>query len=173
MYPDIYQYQRGTVIGKINVKTTGISESDEYYKGGYDTTKEKSMISDNSKGKAYHQVGNSLSDKLTVKQTYYNIKVNNTNYGDGSKVLDKDNYWVASRSSHCYSSLVGFGLRYKGGAGGIDSECMLKSERDLYYNNSNRHYLRPVVQLESNVQIEVTKNASYTFSQFKHQITKY
>ncbi len=86
---------------------------------------------------------------LNAKQTYYYIPINQTNYGDGAKVLSSSNYyWVAARCVGCYSSNAGFGLRYA---------YSLMSGGDLFgsdsYTYSSTSRLRPVVSLGSDVQI--------------------
>ena len=86
---------------------------------------------------------------LNAKQTYYNISINETNYGDGAKVLSSSNtYWVAARCVSCNSSYARFGLRYA--YSNMYGVSMFYSS-DYADSNSNR--LRPVVSLGSDVQI--------------------
>ena len=125
-YKGSYSY-RPDIYGKTE------NESDKYY-----TTPTTNTYS-----------GGNSSDTLDVKQTYYNISINSTNYGDGAKVLTASNYyWVASRCVYCNSSNADFGLRcadiYIDGSGMFDSSS---------YYNSNDYRLRPVVSLGSNIQI--------------------
>ena len=167
-YPDIYQYQIGAGINTTNVKTTGISESDEYYIGGYDITKEKSLIDIREEGKSHHQAN---INGLTVEQTYYNILANNANYGNTSKVLavsEYNAYWVASRCSDCDQYGALFGLRY------VDSNVKGNSMFSSYYGNAygGSHKLRPIVTLSGDAQITAVEGAS-TNSNTPHQITKY
>ena len=50
---------------------------------------------------------------LTVTQTYYNISINETNYGDAYKVLNNPTaYWVAARYATSGPNGAGFGLRF-------------------------------------------------------------
>ena len=101
---------------------------------------------------------------LNAKQTYYNIPINQTNYGDGAKVLSSSNYyWVAARYVFCYSDVASFGLRY--------------AYSDMYGNdlfnsnsnsNNNNHRLRPVVSLGSDVQI--TPSTGTNSASNKHTI---
>ena len=87
---------------------------------------------------------------LNAKQTYYNISINSTNYGDGAKVLSSSNtYWVAARCVACDSSLAGFGLRFA--SSDMNGYGLFFSYHYTYFSNDNR--LRPVVSLGSDVQI--------------------
>ena len=50
---------------------------------------------------------------LTVTQTYYNIAIDNTNYGTASSILANSTpFWVAARYVRTDSGGAGFGLRY-------------------------------------------------------------
>ena len=50
---------------------------------------------------------------LTVTQTYYNIAIDNTNYGTASSILANSTYfWVAARYVGTSSSTAIFGLRF-------------------------------------------------------------
>ena len=94
--------------------------------------------------------GGGSSDTLEAKQTYYNIDINSTNYGDGAKVLTSSSYyWVASRFVYCGSDYAYFGLR--SASSNISGCSMFYSNYD---DGSNYYYrLRPVVSLGSNIQI--------------------
>ena len=86
---------------------------------------------------------------LNAKKTYYNIPVNETNYGDGAKLLSSPiEYWIATRHVECFSNHASFGLRssnrWMGG-----SIRFASSNADGDYNCC----LRAVVTLGSNVQI--------------------
>ena len=86
---------------------------------------------------------------LNAKQTYYYIPINQTNYGDGAKVLSSSNYyWVAARYVGCYSSDANFGLRFAFSS--MSGGDMFDSDSSTYYDNRR---LRPVVSLGSDVQI--------------------
>ena len=101
---------------------------------------------------------------LNAKQTYYNIPINQTNYGDGAKVLSSSNYyWVAARCVDCNSSRAYFGLRsaYSDVSGG----SMFGSSSNTYGNNG---CLRPVVSLGSDVQI--TPSTGTNSASNKHTI---
>ena len=86
---------------------------------------------------------------LNVKQTYYNISINSTNYGDGAKVLSSSNYyWVAARCVICDSDYAYFGLR--DASSDVDGYRMFYSSSNAEDSNDR---LRPVVSLGSDVQI--------------------
>ena len=101
---------------------------------------------------------------LNAKQTYYNIPINQTNYGDGAKVLSSSNYyWVAARCVSCLSSSASFGLR---GANSSMFGC------SVFFSNSSTnsfsYRLRPVVSLGSDVQI--TPSTGTNSASNKHTI---
>ena len=101
---------------------------------------------------------------LNAKQTYYNIPINQTNYGDGAKVLSSSNYyWVAARFVNCYSNYAGFGLR---------SASSSMNGRYVFGSSSGTNYsydrLRPVVSLGSDVQI--TPSTGTNSASNKHTI---
>ena len=86
---------------------------------------------------------------LNAKQTYYNIPINETNYGEGAKVLSNSNYyWVAARSMICDSYYANFRLRaaYTSiiGYDMFSSDC---------YSYGGPIRVRAVVSLGSSVQI--------------------
>ena len=125
-YTGSYSY-RPDIFGKTE------NESDKYYT----TPTTKTYTGGNS------------SDTLDVKQTYYSIDINSTNYGDGAKVLTASNwYWVASRYVNCNSDDAYFGLRRADAYIGGNS---VFSSNGNDYISINR--LRPVVSLGSNIQI--------------------
>ena len=101
---------------------------------------------------------------LNAKQTYYNIPINQTNYGDGAKVLSSSKYyWVAARYVGCNSSIAGFGLRYARSS--MFGDCMFYSGSSTNYSGNR---LRPVVSLGSDVQI--TPSTGTNSASNKHTI---
>ena len=101
---------------------------------------------------------------LNAKQTYYYIPINQTNYGDGAKVLSSSNYyWVAARCVYCGSSYAYFGLRLA-----ISSVYGY----NMFYSSSSAYgisyRLRPVVSLGSDVQI--TPSTGTNSASNKHTI---
>ena len=97
---------------------------------------------------------------LNAKQTYYNIPINETNYGEGAKVLNNLNcYWVAAHSIDCDSDHADFGL------------CNVHPRMYGYFmfssDNSYATYghlggVRAVVSLGSSVQINANTGDSPT-----------
>ena len=98
---------------------------------------------------------------LTVTQTYYNISINETNYGDAYKVLNNPTaYWVAARYATSGPNGAGFGLRFA-------STDMLGSSVFFSLNNSYLSYsngLRPVVSLPSSLLTGEQTNGAWNLS---------
>ena len=128
------------------------------YKGSYSYRPDIYGKTENKSDKYYttpttntYSGGNS-SDTLDVKQTYYAMAINRTNYGDGAKVLTPSNtVWVASRYVFCTSDFADFGLYHAA------SNYKSIGGNDMFYsfndNNNGNNRLRPVVSLGSNIQI--------------------
>ena len=97
---------------------------------------------------------------LNAKQTYYNIPINQTNYGDGAKVLSSSNYyWVAARCGDCNSSNAYFGLRYA--RSNMYGLGMFYSNSSTYSGNRR---LRPVVSLPSSLLTGEQTNGAWNLS---------
>ena len=97
---------------------------------------------------------------LTVTQTYYNIAIDNTNYGTASSILANSTpFWVAARYVVTYSDYALFGLRYAGTVTG---------GYGLFYSrgNTNGDYyaLRPVVSLPSSLLTGEQTNGAWNLS---------
>ena len=97
---------------------------------------------------------------LNAKQTYYNIPINETNYGEGAKVLSNliGGYWVAARCIYCYSTYACFGLRYANTY--INGSDMFYSYNSIIGSAYSR--VRAVVSLGSSVQINANTGDSPT-----------
>ena len=97
---------------------------------------------------------------LTVTQTYYNISINDTNYGTASTVLANGTpFWVAARCVGTDSDYAYFGLRYAyTGTGGYR---MFNS-----YGGTGGHLyaLRPVVSLPSSLLTGEQTNGAWNLS---------
>ena len=97
---------------------------------------------------------------LTVTQTYYNISIDNTNYGTASTVLANNTYfWVAARYVLTDPSLVGFGLRYANT--NTSGYYMFYSHVDAY---GAYYALRPVVSLPSSLLTGGQTNGAWNLS---------
>ena len=142
-YPILAGYENGIEINT-DVKTDGIGLSEENVKVN------------NTPLVPTEQTYTQATNNLTVKQTYYGIKINSTNYGAGAKALSNGtSYWVASRYVSCSSDYANFGLRK------VDtymySEVMFMSDSR---GSGTCSSLRPVVTLRSDVQITPSSTAS-------------
>ena len=145
-YPSLYAGQKGAGVNVAEVNASTIVQPD--ITKGNDPYEESKAIAETNQASG-------TGNPLTVTQTYYNIPINATNYGDAASVLrTSNNYWVASRFVVTDSSYARFGLRRA--STGTDGAPMYNSDRSISTLNS---YLRPVVSLSSSILSE-TKDAS-------------
>ena len=97
---------------------------------------------------------------LTVTQTYYNIPINDTNYGTASSILANGTpFWVAARYVGAYSGYARFGLRFVDtGSNGFV----------MFYSNGGTdgddYALRPVVSLPSSLLTGEQTNGAWNLS---------
>ena len=97
---------------------------------------------------------------LTVTQTYYNIPINDTNYGTAYSILANGTpFWVAARYVNTYSDNAHFGLRFAGtGTGGYG----------MFYSRGGAGgydcALRPVVSLPSSLLTGEQTNGAWNLS---------
>ena len=149
-YPSLYAGQKGAGVNVAEANANTIAQPD--ITKGNDPYEESKPIAttepttDNTSG---------TGNPLTVTQTYYNISINSTNYGDAYKVLSNSTwYWVAARYVHTRSDYANFGLRYANTNTGGNS---------MFYSDGNANYgsnrLRPVVSLSSSI-LSDAKDAS-------------
>ena len=97
---------------------------------------------------------------LTVTQTYYNIPINDTNYGTASSILANGTpFWVAARCVNTFSNFARFGLRYAGTD--ANGYLMFDSVGDTY---GDRYALRPVVSLPSSLLTGEQTNGAWNLS---------
>ena len=149
-YPSLYAGQKGAGVNVAEANASTIVQPD--ISKGNDPYKESEPIAtteattDNTSG---------TGNPLTVTQTYYNISINEANYGVAASVLSNSNYFlVASRCVGAGSDYAGFGLRIAGtNTDGNGIFCSNGSTDSYYYR------LRPVVSLSSSILSE-TKDAS-------------
>ena len=139
----------GTLYGQTKTYTGGYTyKPDIYGKTENESDKYYSTPTDKTYTREYGTDGTTYT--LEAKQTYYNIAINSTNYGDGAKALTASNYyWVASRYVGCDSNYAYFGLRFARDY--IRGDYMFGSNNDYTYDN---YRLRPVVSLGSDIQVE-------------------
>ena len=97
---------------------------------------------------------------LTVTQTYYNISINDTNYGTASTVLaNGTSFWVAARYVNTNSDNANFGLRNANT--NTNGYNMFNSNGDT---NGNNYALRPVVSLPSSLLTGEQTNGAWNLS---------
>ena len=97
---------------------------------------------------------------LTVTQTYYNISIDNNNYGTASTVLANGTpFWVAARYVNAYSSDAFFGLRVANT--NTHGFYMFRSDGYAY---GNLYALRPVVSLPSSLLTGEQTNGAWNLS---------
>ena len=97
---------------------------------------------------------------LTVTQTYYNIPINDTNYGTAYSILANGTpFWVAARYVYTYSDRAYFGLRV---AYSYTNGC------DMFYSGGStfgsNYALRPVVSLPSSLLTGEQTNGAWNLS---------
>ena len=97
---------------------------------------------------------------LTVTQTYYNIAIDNTNYGTASSILANSTpFWVAARYVNTYSDYAYFGLRF------ADTNT---NGFNMFYSggdaNGYDYALRPVVSLPSSLLTGEQTNGAWNLS---------
>ena len=149
-YPSLYVGQKGAGPNVAEANANTIAQPD--ITKGNDPYEESKAIAttepttDNTSG---------TGNPLTVTQTYYNISINSTNYGDAYKVLSNSTwYWVASRYVGTRSDCAYFGLRVAGTR--TNGSYMFDSYGNTSISNGR---LRPVVSLSSSI-LSDAKDAS-------------
>ena len=149
-YPSLYANQKGA-----GPNVSSISQPDTTK--GNDPYEESKPIAttepttDNTSG---------TGNPLTVTQTYYNIAIDNTNYGTASSILANGTpFWVAARCVDTYSSGAHFGLRYA---------YTLTDGSNMFYSgggtNGFDYALRPVVSLPSSLLTGEQTNGAWNLS---------
>ena len=149
-YPSLYANQKGA-----GPNVSSISQPDTTK--GNDPYEESKPIAttepttDNTSG---------TGNPLTVTQTYYNISINDTNYGTASTVLaNSTSFWVAARYVITYSAYASFGLRVAGTS--AYGYYMFYSYGDTY---GYGYALRPVVSLPSSLLTGEQTNGAWNLS---------
>ena len=148
-YPSLYAGQKGAGVDVAEANASSILQDHTKGNDPYGESKpiaETEPTTDNTSG---------TGNPLTVTQTYYNISINSTNYGDAYKVLSNSTwYWVASRYVNTYSDYANFGLRL---AGTYTYGAYMFNSDGIAGISSIR--LRPVVSLSSSI-LSDAKDAS-------------
>ena len=149
-YPSLYANQKGAGPNVSSITPSDITKGNDPYEESKPIATTE-PTTDNTSG---------TGNPLTVTQTYYNISIDNTNYGTASTVLANGTpFWVAARYVYTNSSIADFGLRrantYTGGY------YMFYSDGGAYGIN---YALRPVVSLPSSLLTGEKTNDAWNLS---------
>ena len=134
-YPSLYAGQKGAGVN-VTEADAGTIEQPDISKGNDPYEESKKLATTEPTKDSTSKTGN----PLTVTQTYYNMEINSTNYGNAANVLREPFYWVATRFVNTNHE-ARFGLRLVGNGLGGD---YLFIEGDL---NNVACNLRPVVSI--------------------------
>ena len=149
-YPSLYANQKGAGPNVSSISKLDITKGNDPYEESKPIATTE-PTTDNTSG---------TGNPLTVTQTYYNIAIDNTNYGTASSILANSTpFWVAARYVDAFSGNAYFGLRYAYTATG--GYIMFYS----YGNTSGHRYaLRPVVSLPSSLLTGEQTNGAWNLS---------
>ena len=142
-YPAIYEQEIGSNIDSVEKGKLGPSDQIEIITGEETTVQRKQKQGE---------------DILKVKPNWYNVNMVANNFIDGAYDVLKTNdyYWVASRCVSCGTDYAYFGLRLVNSSSFFGSSMMNSGGGA----SGNTFALRPVVSLESDVQIETSNGAN-------------
>ena len=149
-YPSLYANQKGAGPNVSSITPSDTTKGNDPYEESKPIATTE-PTTDNTSG---------TGNPLTVTQTYYNISIDNTNYGTASTVLANGTpFWVAARYVNTYSSYANFGLRLA--HTGTFGYHMFYSVGD-----TNGYYfaLRPVVSLPSSLLTGEKTNDAWNLS---------
>ena len=157
-YPSLYANQKGAGPNITAANASTISQPD--ITKGNDPYEESKPIVPKGTTEPTTSSTYGTGSPLTVTQTYYNISINDTNYGTASSILANSTpFWVAARYVDAFSGNAYFGLRYAYTATG--GYIMFYS----YGNTSGHRYaLRPVVSLPSRLLTGEQTNGAWNLS---------
>ena len=157
-YPSLYANQKGSGPNITATNASTISQPD--ITKGNDPYEESKPIVPKGTTEPTTSSTYGTGSPLTVTQTYYNISIDNTNYGTASTVLANGTpFWVAARYVYSYSSVANFGLRYAGT--NTDGCGMFSSNGDT---DGFDCALRPVVSLPSSLLTGEKTNDAWNLS---------
>ena len=149
-YPSLYANQKGAGPNVSSITPSDTTKGNDPYEESKPIATTE-PTTDNTSG---------TGNPLTVTQTYYNISIDNTNYGTASTVLANGTpFWVAARYVGTGSSNADFGLRfaYTDAIGCI-----------MFYSDGNAYgrdcALRPVVSLPSSLLTGEKTNDAWNLS---------
>ena len=149
-YPSLYANQKGAGPNVSSITPSDITKGNDPYEESKPIATTE-PTTDNTSG---------TGNPLTVTQTYYNISIDNTNYGTASTVLANGTpFWVAARYVYTGSGNASFGLR---SASTNTYGCiMFYSDGDTGGGN---FALRPVVSLPSSLLTGEKTNDAWNLS---------
>ena len=149
-YPSLYANQKGAGPNVSSITPSDITKGNDPYEESKPIATTE-PTTDNTSG---------TGNPLTVTQTYYNISIDNTNYGTASTVLANGTpFWVAARYVITHSSYADFGLRSAGT--NADGYNMFASDG---VTDGNNYALRPVVSLPSSLLTGEKTNDAWNLS---------
>ena len=149
-YPSLYANQKGAGPNVSSITPSDTTKGNDPYEESKPIATTE-PTTDNTSG---------TGNPLTVTQTYYNISIDNTNYGTASTVLANGTpFWVAARYVITGSSYATFGLRFADtGSNGFV----------MFYSNGGTdgddYALRPVVSLPSSLLTGEKTNDAWNLS---------
>ena len=149
-YPSLYANQKGAGPNVSSITPSDTTKGNDPYEESKPIATTE-PTTDNTSG---------TGNPLTVTQTYYNISIDNTNYGTASTVLANGTpFWVAARFVDACSDCALFGLR--GAYAGTGGCYMFNSNGDT---NGRNCALRPVVSLPSSLLTGEKTNDAWNLS---------
>ena len=152
-YPSLYANQKGAGPNVSSITPSDITKGNDPYE-------ESKPIVPKGTTEPTNDSTYGTGRPLTVTQTYYNISINDTNYGTASTVLANGTpFWVAARYVGTYSDYADFGLRFASTSTyGCD---MFDSDGSTYGHD---YALRPVVSLPSSLLTGEQTNGAWNLS---------
>ena len=149
-YPSLYANQKGAGPNVSSITPSDITKGNDPYEESKPIATTE-PTTDNTSG---------TGNPLTVTQTYYNISIDNTNYGTASTVLANGTpFWVAARYVYAFSSDAIFGLRF---ADADTNGCIMFFSDGR--TNGSYCALRPVVSLPSSLLTGEKTNDAWNLS---------
>ena len=152
-YPSLYANQKGAGPNVSSITPSDITKGNDPYE-------ESKPIVPKGTTEPTNDSTYGTGRPLTVTQTYYNISINDTNYGTASTVLANGTpFWVAARYVYTLSGCARFGLRF------ADTNTigyvMFLSDG---YTYGYYYALRPVVSLPSSLLTGEQTNGAWNLS---------
>ena len=152
-YPSLYANQKGAGPNVSSITPSDITKGNDPYE-------ESKPIVPKGTTEPTNDSTYGTGRPLTVTQTYYNISINDTNYGTASTVLANGTpFWVAARYVSTYSDVAYFGLRVADT--NTNGYVMFDSSG---YTYGNGYALRPVVSLPSSLLTGEQTNGAWNLS---------